>query len=348
MSKKIGVAILGATGFGAGELLRLLALHKDVEVVSLVSSSSSGEKLSSVHRNLAALYNLELVSEVDYEKLASFSEQVLFSALPHGVGAKNLDLIIKKAPKLKVVDLSADFRLDTKSLHEKHYAEVPFLKELRDNFVYGLPEIEKENLKSAKYVANPGCLATAATLSVAPLVDKDFKGHIVFDLKTGTSGAGRKVQEVIHHTLRDNNCEAYKVLEHRHESEVLEKLEDPKGERITTQFVPHLLPTSRGILASSYLSLEKELSKDEIYKKYQDYYKDAPFVRIVDAPPSLNAVLGSNFCDISLVVRGKQIVAFAALDNLVKGMAGAAIQNMNLICGLEETSGLWHAGLGPV
>lgn len=345
--KKIGIGILGATGYGAGELLRLLTQHKEAEVVSLVSSSSVGASVASVHPQLTGFYENKLEEDLDIEKLSLYEEAVVFSALPHGVGADKLAKLIAKLPKLKIVDLSADFRLKTLKEHEKHYAEVPFLEELRAQFVYGLPELYKEEILKAKYVANPGCLATAASLSVAPLISKNFSGQIVFDLKTGTSGAGRKIQESMHHPKRDANCEAYKILEHRHEAEVLQNLGDPQGKRISSQFVPHLLPTSRGILATTYLTLEKEVSTLELLKLYAEFYRNAPFVRIVESSPSLNAVIGSNFCDISLKARGKQVVCVAALDNLVKGMAGAAIQNMNLICGLEEISGIWQPALGP-
>jgi N-acetyl-gamma-glutamyl-phosphate reductase common form len=351
--KKIGIAILGGTGYGAGELLRIFVQHPQVEIVSVVSSSSVGKCISSAHPHLNGFYNLDFVAKIDFERLAQFEKCVIFSALPHGVTAEELTKILPQLEELNAIfiDLSADFRLKELAVQKAIYPETKELNpELRNRFVFGLSELEKEKIQSAKFIANPGCLSTASILALAPIVfeikQDDSEIAIGIDAKTGTSGAGRTPQPNFHHAKRSGNFSAYKILEHRHEAEILQALGDPYGEFIKTAFVPHLLPTTRGIFVSAYLTLPFESSTAQLLDIYSKFYQDCPFVRIVENSPELQNVIGTNFCDISIVARGNQVVVMSALDNLVKGMAGQAIQNMNLICGLEETTGLWSPALG--
>ena len=344
MSKTIGAAIIGGTGYGAGELLRLLAVHSAVEVVSVVSTSSAGEEVTKHHSFLSGFYNgLKFSSELDLKALGKFESAVVFSALPHGKSAEAISKLLRNSggQKLKVIDLSGDFRLKDSQARTRHYPESNDSQDIAEKFVYGLTELNREKIVKAECIANPGCLSGSCALAVLPITDAKFRGRISFDAKTGSSGGGRALAETMHHPFRHSNVNAYKALEHRHEPEIREAIGDAGGSRIEIAFVPHLLPISRGILTTAYLTLESPTTTEKLREQYRNFYKKSPFVRVRDAAPDLHGVVGSNFCDVSVVARGNQVVAFAAIDNLVKGMAGQAIQNMNLMTGLEETAGLW-------
>ncbi len=344
MPKTIGVAIIGGTGYGAGELLRLLVGHPAAEVVSVVSASSAGAGISSHHTFLAGFYDgLKFSSSLDFDSLSRFEHGVIFSALPHGKSAEALAEILRTQSfkGLKVIDLSGDFRLKDGEARARHYPESSEAQDVAPRFVYGLTELHRDRITAAACIANPGCLSSSCALAVLPITDAHFRGRIAFDAKTGSSGGGRSLAETMHHPFRHSNVNAYKVLEHRHEPEIREALGDSTGERIEISFVPHLLPISRGILATAHFELASPVTTAEILERYRAYYRGSPFVRVREQAPDLQGVIGSNFCDVSVVARGKQVIAFAAIDNLVKGMAGQAIQNMNLMTGLEETAGLW-------
>ena len=346
-----GIVILGGTGYGAGELLRLLVERSDFELVAAVSSSMAGEDIDAAHPHLRGFYERKFEAEVPLERLREFERIVVFSALPHGSSGK---AIIELLPDLQehpfaiVVDLSADFRLQDLSAHKALYGKAFGDEKLRSSFVYGLPELYKEEISRARFIANPGCLSTASLLSVLPLVEDGFAGSVVFDAKTGSSGAGKAPNAAFHHPHRSGNFEAYKVLQHRHEAEILQGLKDPKGERVESFFVPHLIPTARGIFVTTYFSMDEEVEAAKLSATYREFYSDCPFVRVVSGSPDLHSVIGTNFCDVSVVARGRQVVAMAALDNMVKGMAGQALQNVNLAIGATESRGLWSAACGPI
>lgn len=344
--KRIGVGIIGGTGYGAGELLRLLCEHQEAEVLSVVSSSAAGEKIADTHKQLASFYSGKFDSKLEFDKFSTAKEKIIFLGLPHGKSPEAVEKFLAepKFKEFKLIDLAGDFRLRGNKNRALHYPQAS--AQVAEKFVYGLTEINREQIAAARFVANPGCLASACALSVLPLVRHDYAGTIAFDGKTGTSGAGRNLQESMHHPTRHNNVSAYRMLEHRHEPEICEALGDLDGSKLQTFFVPHLLPAVRGIYATAYLTLEKETTSEVLEKLYQDFYRSSPFIRVRSGAPDLQSVLGSNFCDVGVVVRGKQVVAMAALDNLVKGMAGQAIQNMNLMAGLDEKIGLWNPGLG--
>lgn len=351
MTAAIGVSILGGTGYGAGELLRLLLQHPLVSVENIVSQSMAGKPVTTAHTALEGMYPKHFDAEFDFEKLKPFKHKVVFSALPHGTGAKILEgLIEAHGDELLIVDLSGDFRLKDQATHQAHYPETEFNQAIRDSFVYGLTELAREQVSRAKRIANPGCLSSACILAAAPLskLQASFVSSIHFDAKTGTSGAGKSLKEAFHHPSRHANFEAYKVLEHRHEPEIQEGLAIAFGSVQETMFVPHLLPVSRGIFVTAYVELASDITQEKIEAAYKEFYKDSPFVRIRKTTPSLTDVIGSNFCDVSVTVRGRQVVAMSALDNLVKGMAGQAIQNMNLMCGVNETHGIWLPPLSLV
>lgn len=351
--KKIGIGILGGTGVGAGELLRLLINHEFCNVVSVVSSSESEKKISEVHSNLKKFYDFKFDQELNIESLNQYQEKIIFSSLPHGIGAKVLkDLINKNIPNLKIIDLSGDFRIRNEDIHNKFYPETDYLKDLREKFIYGLAEKNREFIKTAKFIANPGCYATASILSILPLLNLEIVGDVVFDGKSGTSGAGKTLSQTLHHPFMNANLEAYKILDHRHEPEINEHLGNDENKKFSSFFVPHLIPISRGMIVTSYLNLKGKYSTDDLLNLFNEFYKDSFFIRVSKNSASIRNVVGSNFCDISVTARvldeRAQVVVVSAIDNLVKGMAGQAIQNMNLMCGLDETEGLKLSALGLI
>jgi len=350
----VRVAVMGASGFAAGELLRLLVQHPEAAVVSVTTTSHVGRRVGDVHPHLRGFYDLRLSDSIDLDGLLEEGHAVAFSALPHGASAVAIDRLLATvrgsgaAERLRVIDLSGDLRLKDPGMHRKVYPETPVLDAWRKVFVYGLPEICREPIRTALGVANPGCLAAAAILAVAPLISEAYAGQVVLDAKTGSSGAGRQLAETTHHPTRHSNFRAYKPLAHRHEPEILQALGDPRGTRLRTSFVAQSMDTARGIYVTAHLELAEAADTSGVRQRYLDFYANAPFVRIVEETPELQNVVGSNFCDIGVCCRGRQVVAMAALDNLVKGLAGTAIQNMNLMCGLPETAGLWVPSLRPV
>lgn len=358
-AQTIHVGILGATGYGAGELLRLLTQHPLARVVTLVSSSAAGGAVADVHPHLRGFYDsgdfaLRLTPEADLDALAAAPRSVIFSALPHGESAEALVRLITRAEATgtqppRGIDLSGDLRLRNLDAHRRFYPESPDLAERRGIFEYGLPELFRERIRAARCIANPGCLASAAILAGAPLLSEErFRGDVVVDAMTGSSGSGRTPRDTTHHPTRHSDFRAYKPLVHQHEGEILQAWGDPAGERIQLGFVAHSMAVSRGVFVTLHLSAPEPISASDLEARYRAFYAGSPFVRVVPGTPTLQDVVGSNFCDIAVTARGRQVVAMAALDNLVKGMAGAAIQNMNLMFGLPEQTGLWTPALRPV
>lgn len=358
MAKPIHVAILGGAGYAAGELLRLLTQHPLVNVVAVTSRSHANAPLDAVHPHLRGFYALELVAALPLGPLLKAEHIVLISAQPHGASAVALAAATQEIQsqagwdalrRVRAIDLSGDVRLKDAALHASHYPNVPELPELRAGAVYGLPELEREAIRSAKLVANPGCLATAAILAGAPLITKEFSGSVVIDAKTGSSGSGRQLKETTHHPTRHADFRAYKPLAHQHEPEIRQAWGDAAGDRVQTSFLAQSMDAARGIFVSLHLALPQETTTPALREHYRTFYADSPFVRVNDdESPSLQNVVGSNFCDISVAARGRQVLVMAAIDNLVKGMAGTAIQNMNLMCGVPETTGLWQPAIRPV
>jgi N-acetyl-gamma-glutamyl-phosphate reductase len=334
-------SVIGGTGYAAGELLRILVNRDDMELHQVVSNSKAGVGISEVHSFLAGFLEQKLVSKlapitVDHDR------HVVFLALPHELSLQAIsdNAIDLSDPRVVLVDLAGDFRLHNLEVHRRFYPNAAAEPELRQQFVYGLAELHRQALRGARFIACPGCSATACSLAVLPLAGREPRLKVVFDVKNGTSGAGRKEGSLTHHPLRNSSVTAYKVLEHRHEPEILQNINDPLGERTSTMYVPHLLPFSRGIFVTAYIELEKALSVDSCYALYREYYKESPFVRVRSGQPELSDVVGSNFTDIYLYTRGRQLVVVSMLDNLMKGAAGQAVQNMNLALGFEESRGL--------
>jgi N-acetyl-gamma-glutamyl-phosphate reductase len=346
---KIGVSIVGGTGYGAGELLRYLASHPKAEVVSVISSSKGGESVSSMHSHLRGFYDMPFSSKLSVDDFSDCEHVVVFAGLPHGVSAAEVPRLAETvaAVKGKVIDLSGDHRLRIQAEHAEFYGSSARDEDFAGKFAYGLTEINREQISGARLVANPGCLASACILAAAPFAG-EVVGNIVFDAKTGISGAGRTPSDVTHLPLRHGSMQAYKVLNHRHEPEIAQALCDVSGTKPSTFFVPHLLPTTRGIYVGAYFEVSGDISQKEAEETLRSFYEASPFVRVENTPPELRNVVGTNFCDLQVIVRGRQVVVLGALDNLGKGMAGTAIQNMNIMCELSETTGLDTPSLGLV
>lgn len=348
---KIGVSIVGGTGYGAGELLRLLVSHPFATVVEVVSGSNEGALIEDHHPHLRGFYKGScFVGEASLEKLEPFEKKIIFFALPHGVSvgaiSKNFELFTRE--KIACIDLSGDLRIKDESDHLSVYPESSFEPKLRDAFVYGLPEIFREEIKNALHISNPGCFATAISLALAPLVGAALEDTVSVTALTGSSGSGRVLKDTAHHPIRRSNISSYNVFEHRHEPEIVQTLTRLGWKSRNISFVPVSAPISRGIFVSATCRLKDEMPESKIAARYAELYEGAPFIRFLNSSPEIENVVGTNFTDLSLKVRGKEVAVFAALDNLVKGMAGQAIQNMNLVSGLKEETGLWHASLRPV
>lgn len=341
---KIKAAIVGVSGYTGGELLRLLFNHPNVDVVHVCGAKSAGKTLRDYQPHLAGLWDKE-IEEPDYKKLGE-SVDVVFFSTPHGVAMKHAPEVLKGGAK--VVDLSADYRLRDLSVFEKYYGkhESPEMKG-----VYGLPEIHREEIKNSKLVANPGCYSTAVILALAPLVKNDMidTDHIVVDAMSGSSGAGASPTDFTHHPTTAANVKPYSVCNHRHLPEIEQELGELAGKKVNVLFTPHLIPVARGILVTAHVFFQMHVSIEEIRKAYLNFYDAEPFIRVREKPPELNYVVGSNFCDIGLEVSrdGKWGVVVSVIDNLIKGASGQAIQNMNIMFGIDERAGLNMPPLRP-
>lgn len=338
------VAIVGASGFTGGELLRLLAVHPQAELAGVYGFSSVGKSVSEIHPNLKGIFD-EGIAKPDYAKIGKQADLV-FVSTPHGVSMGFVPKLLDGGAR--VVDLSADYRLKDLKTFERYYKkhESPKVKG-----VYGLTELHREEIKKAKLVANPGCFSAAAILSLAPLMNERLidLDHIVIDSKTGTSGAGASPDQRTHHPLAGANVQAYSATSHRHVPEIDQELGELAGEKVKVHFTPHLIPIVRGILSTAHVFLKKPAKKENLLDAYEKFYSGEPFIRLVEGLPQVNYVTGSNYCDIGLELdaEGKRLVVVSAIDNMVKGASGQAIQNMNAMLGFDERDGLRAAPLRP-
>lgn len=340
----IKVAILGATGYAGIELVRLLCSHPDTEIKMLVSQTYAGQRISDVYPNFRHVLDLTCES-LDVEKAADCD--VVFTALPHGASKEVIPALYQKG--LKVIDLSGDFRYNDARVYEQWYGTPHSAPGLLAESVYGLPELHRNQIEQARLIGNPGCYTTCSILGLAPLLKNrliEFE-NIIIDAKSGVTGAGRGLGLDYHFCECTENSKAYKIGTHRHTSEIEQELSLLAGADITLSFTPHLIPQKRGILSTMYANLKTDISEAEIRRLYQEYYQDEYFVRVYQSGlPETNHVAGSNFVDIGMTVdkRLERVVVVSALDNLIKGAAGQAIQNMNLLCGLDEKTGLTMPG----
>jgi len=341
LSSKLRIGIFGGSGYGGSELLRILLVHPNVELVFVTANEQAGKPVGEVHRNLNGLTNLNFIK--DSEDLNDID--CVFLALPHG---QAMDIVPRLPASVKAIDLSGDFRLRDQSVFEKHYKQSHTAMHAQAEFVYGLTETNREAIRNARLISNPGCFATATLLGLAPLVANALlNGRVVVDAKTGSSGSGAKAAANTHHPQRMTSFYAYKPFTHQHVPEIEQELAHVGDWTSELVFMTHSLPVARGIFASIYAESNTELTEVNLREIFADYYRESFFVRLVNGSPDINWVKTTNFCDMGFATRGKQIVVFSAIDNLVKGAAGQAVQNMNLMFGLDETTGLKLIGTNP-
>lgn len=345
----IKAGIIGATGYAGGELVRILSGHPDVEIVWYGSRSYIDQKYADVYRNMFRIVDAACMDD-NMEELAEEAD-VIFTATPQGFCASVISEEILS--KTRIVDLSADFRIKDVKTYEKWYGIEHKSPQFIEEAVYGLCEVNREDVKSARLVANPGCYTTCSILTAYPLSKEGLidMNTLIVDAKSGTSGAGRGAKVPNLFCEVNENMKAYGVTTHRHTPEIEEQLSYASGEPMMINFTPHLVPMNRGILATEYASLKEKVTAEEVMAIYQKYYGNEYFIRLLGAGacPETKWVEGSNFVDIGFQIdeRTNRIVMMGAIDNLVKGAAGQAVQNMNLMFGLPEQEGLKLVPLFP-
>jgi len=345
------VAILGGSGYTGAELLRLLKQHPKVEITAVTSERSSGVSVSDI---LPSFRDTNLRFELlRLEKLVKKAD-LFFLCLPH-TNSQEAVAFLNKAGK-KVIDLSADYRLKDAKIYRAWYKTPHRFPALLKKAVYGLTEIYRDKIRHASIVANPGCYPISVILALAPIIGEDFldTDSIIIDSKSGVSGAGRSLAQPFMFSEANESVKAYAVTQHRHTPEIEQELSLLSKKKINVIFTPHLIPMDRGILSTIYVRLKNKIPLSHIQKIYQNFYSKEPFVRVLKngTYPVTKAVKGSNFCDLSIFLdrhtgRGQTLIIISAIDNLIKGASGQAVQNMNIMYGFEETTGLTHLSPYP-
>jgi N-acetyl-gamma-glutamyl-phosphate/LysW-gamma-L-alpha-aminoadipyl-6-phosphate reductase len=344
--KRINAGIIGGAGYGGSELLRILLFHPRVNVSFVTSRRHAGKKVSSVNRFLQEVTDLEFVKP-EIEAMPTDTDLVFF-ATPHGVSMTMMADLISRLPKASIVDLSGDFRLKNPKQYLQYYKKEHKAQELLSGFVYGLPEINRDAVKAARYVANPGCFATGILFALYPLL---FTGAVQKDVSvvsvTGSSGSGESPKEVTHHPYRDRNFKSYKILEHQHlpEIEQLIKAKFP-GRDCEIGLVPQSGSFVRGIYTTAMVRSES-VSEEDLKKAFDSLWGTERFVRIVAGSPEVTMVYGTNYVEVSYARKNDWIVSMSAIDNLVRGASGQAVQNMNIMFGFDEEEGLLFPGMRP-
>jgi len=342
----IKAGIIGGSGYGGSELLRILLFHPQVDLRLVTANEHAGKRVDSVHPNLAKICDLKFESLPDPSTMEDLD--CVFLALPHG---QAMEIVPSLPRSMKVIDLSGDFRLRDAEAFKKFYGRDHTAMDAQREFVYGLTEVNRNQIREASRIANPGCFATALELGLYPLVAAGLiKGRVIADLKTGSSGSGAKAATNTHHPKRANSFYAYKTFEHQHQPEV-EQLLASVNNRWTSEndlvFQAHSIPAVRGIFGSIYATTSAPMNGDEVGKLFQEFYGADFFIRFVKGSPDINWVKNTNFVDIGWAANGDSVIVFVALDNLVKGAAGQAVQNMNIMYGIEEREGLILPGSNP-
>jgi len=349
MSERIRAAIVGSTGYGGVELIRLLAAHPRVEITSVMSSSSAGAPIAEGYPHLTEI-RTDLLDGIDPAAIREKAD-VVFLPTPPGVASKLVPELL--AVGLKVVDISGDLRLKSPADYEQWYKKAPAAQEYLDKAVYGLSEVFGDEVKGADLLSNPGCYPTATLLGLIPAVAEGWidPATIIVDAKSGVSGAGRGASLGYHYPEINENLRAYKINQHQHIPEIEQTLSRIAGKQVATKFTTHLVPMTRGIMATIYGSLTDGRSDQDFIDLYKRYYEGRPFVRVRPQGqyPSTKEVSGSNYCDIGFAVdpRTNRVTIVSVIDNLVKGAAGQAIQNLNLMMGWDETLGLQFVPVYP-
>lgn len=348
------VGVFGASGYVGGELLRLLIAHPKVEVTAATSNTYAGEYIHRVHPNLKGQTTLKFIKS-DTSKVSDLCD-ILFIATPHGVSSKFMPELLETG--LKIIDTSADFRLKNPEDYVKWYGWGHSHPELLEKSVYGLPELHREEIKRAQLVAVPGCMAAAGILALAPIVKsgKIDRSKVVIDFKMGSSGAGAKPSPSTHHAEHYSVVRPYKPVGHRHTAEIEQELSLLCGERIIVSMSAHAVNMVRGILSTCHTFLNESITSAEVWRIYREFYSNEPFIRFMrDVKglyryPDPKIVVGSNYCDIGFELddHANRLVIFSAIDNLMKGAAGTAVQDMNIMCGWDEREGLRYLPPHPI
>ena len=345
----IKVGVIGAAGYGGGELCRLICQHPEAELVMATGHSNAGKHILEVWPHLRGFADL-MVEELDIDKMAQAAD-VVFLALPHGHAVDTATALCQKG--VKVIDLGADFRFNDVNIYEEWYKVHHNNPELAAKAVYGLPEIWREKVKNAEIIGNPGCFPTSVALGLYPLAKNGMidMQSIIIDSKSGVSGAGRTPGSATVYSECNESINAYKVACHRHTPEMEQSLSRISGEKALLNFTPHLTPMTRGILSTMYATLTEKGKSTDLKKLYEETYADEYFVRVLpdEVWPHTKWVAGSNFCDVNLKadLRTGRVIVCSCIDNVVKGAAGQAVQNMNIIFGLPENTGLRQVPMFP-
>jgi N-acetyl-gamma-glutamyl-phosphate reductase, common form len=332
------VAVVGASGYIGGELLRLLLAHPQVEVVAITGREAAGKALEVVHPNLTG------TDLVFAPLMETGSAETIFLALPSGEAMTHIDALPQRA---RIIDASPDFRLCDPLVYEATYGRPHTAPRWVSRFVYGLPELFQADIRQAQYVAAPGCFATAVTLAMYPLVAAGLLEQAFVNGITGSSGAGATPRATTHHPFRADALFAYEPFTHRHVPEIAQALRLKTGQEVFFVFQPHSGPFVRGILVTVYASLREAVACETLHRLYSEHYADAPFIRLRKTPPNIKWVSGTNYCDLGMAVQGKVAIVWAALDNVIKGGAGQALQCFNLMHGFPETLGLTAFACNP-
>ena len=341
------VGIINVTGYAGAEVARILSRHEEVEITCVTGRSGAGRNLGDIFPHLS---NLDMEISPDLDKSVDF----VFSALPHAASAEALKEAVSSG--IKGVDISADFRIRDLNTYSEWYDVEHPCPELMESSVYGLPELHRSEIKDCQIAANPGCYPTASILGLAPALEAGIiEPEVIVDAKSGVSGAGRSLSLKIHYSEVNENISAYGLDGHRHMPEISQELDLLSGQHVNLTFLPHLIPMTRGILASCYAPLKDNYIantsdlKSAVKALYKDFYKDEKFTHVVDTPPMTKHTLGSNDCIIypTVDIRAGRLMVVSCIDNLVKGAAGQAIQNMNIMCGMPEDSGLNQLAIYP-
>lgn len=346
--KKIKASVIGASGYGGAEAVRLLATHPHVEIVHVTAESQQGQSMSGLYPNLRSFVDQTMIA-VDPERIGHDSD-VTFISLPSGKAMSLVPALLQQGSK--VIDIAADFRLRDAALYPTWYKVTHTAPEYLGEAVYGLPELHREELKKTRLVANPGCYPAASILAALPLLRAGVvqTTGIIIDAKSGVSGAGRGGGGGFGFSETNEDVRAYSVTGHNHIAEIEQELSSVARAPVRLHFTPHLIPMTRGILATVYAPLARPLTEADAVALYQETYRNEPFIRVLhDTLPRTKATLGSNYCDVAVKIdtRTSTAIAIAAIDNLGRGAAGQAVQNMNLMFGLPETTALQFPGLFP-
>ena len=348
------VGVVGASGYVGGEMLRLLVSHPKVEITMVTSRQYVGEYVSRIQPSLKGFID-STFSELDYDKLSDKCD-VVFTAVPHGTATEIVKTLYDRG--MKIIDLSADYRLHNPSDYDKWYGWQHPYPELLSKSVYGVPEMHRDQIKNAQLVSCPGCMAVTSLLALYPLIKRNLidTEHIIVDSKIGSSGAGAGSVAGTHHAMRSGVIRPYKPTKHRHTGEIEQELSQVAGKKIKVSMSPHAVDIVRGILCTNHTFLSQQMSEIDLWKVFREQYQNEKFIRLIRDKkgfykfPDPKFVVGSNFCDVGFDIDedNNRLVVLSASDNLMKGAAGSAIQNMNIMAGFDEREGLAYSPLTPV